>query len=527
MQVADLYAGLSLKVDGSSWAKGDSLVKGMKTGVIALGAAAIAGAVGLYEGAKSVIDLGSALNDTAQKTGMTVEGLQELGYVAKLNSSSMEEVAAASTKLSRGLAESAKTGSGPAADGLAALHLKMSDIMKLPVDQRMEVIAQAIAKMPDGAAKTAASMNLFGKSGASLIPTLNDLGKNGTALRAEFKAMGGELSGSDAAGLDDLGDNIDRTKAQLNGLKTQVVVALMPQIKLVVDSVMGWVKANKDLIASGIHTFVDGLVAGFRVVGDVIGIVITGVTAIADVFKAAFDGDAGAIALLTGLGGVLLAVVVPAIWTMVSGWWAMVPAVVAATWPVIAIGLAVAAVTYGVVQLIKHWPQVKAAARSAFDWIAGKASSIKNTIVGVGAAIYDFFAGIGSAIKAAVQTVIDWIDEKIDAIIKKVHAAVATIAIPGNALGDAAFNAIHGDGIDHSDENQDQSAAAIARRQAANTAYYQQSAPSAGATSSTNVTNNVTVNAAGADSATVGKHVANQIGLLLRDTGAAVGAADR
>lgn len=522
--IADLVAGLSLKVDGSSFTKGDGMIGRIKSAVVKLAVAAGAAfAVDkIYDSVKSVIDLGSALNDTAQKTGMTIEGLQELGYVAKLNSSSMEEVAAASTKLTRGL-ESAKTGSGPAVDGLAALHLTMSKIMKLPVDQRIEMIAQAIAKMPDGAEKTAASMNLFGKSGASLIPTLNDLGANGAKLRAEFKAMGGEISGSDAAGLDDLGDNIDRTKAQLHGLKTQVVVALMPQIKLVVDSVMGWVKANKDLIASGIHTFVDGLVAGFRVVGDVIGIVITGVTAIEDVFKAAFDGDAGSIALLTGLGGVLLTVVVPAIWTMVSGWWAMVPAVVAATWPVIEIGLAVAAVAYGVVQLIKHWPQVKAAARSAFDWIASKASSIKNTIVGVGAAIYDFFAGIGNAIKAAVQAVIDWIEEKIDAIIKKVHAAVATIAKPGTGLGDKVFDATHGDGLDHSDEGD--GADATARRQATGLPFYQQGA--ANATTTTTVTNNVTVNAPSADSATVGKHVADQLDIHFRAAHAATGAADR
>ena len=433
MQVADLYAGLSLKVDPGSFSVGEGLIKGVKGGMVALGAAAIAGSLALYEGVKSVVEFGSSLNDLSQKTGQSVENLQELGYIAKINSSDMESVVSATTKLSRGLQESAKTGTGPAVDGLNALHLSLSDINKLPVDKQLDVIAQAIAKMPDGPVKTAAAMNLLGKSGASLIPTLNDLGANGVALRAKFRAMGGELSGKDAAGLDHIGDQADTVKFQLGALKNKIVVALMPQIEKLVTGMSDWVSANKDLITGGIQTFVDDLIAGFAFVSDAIGVVIDVVSTIRDVFTAAFDGDEGAQALLLGIGAAIGAVVLPALWSIVAAWWGMVPAVWAATWPVILIGAAIGLIAYAVIKLVKNWDKVKEVA------------------VRVGQAISDAF-------HAAVDWVADkiqWIMDKLQALIDVAKNAASALLAPGKAIGNKVFDFVHGTADDQLDKSDD------------------------------------------------------------------------
>src|SRR6185312_4108740 len=136
MQLEELTEVLGLKINEAQWKAGERAVEGLKEGlsglgeksglsrIIKTGLASFVGyeaISGVKEMISSVVELGSALNDTAQKTGVSVEGLQFFGYVAKLNSSNMEEFAGASEKLSKGLAELAHTGSGPAADGLKAI----------------------------------------------------------------------------------------------------------------------------------------------------------------------------------------------------------------------------------------------------------------------------------------------------------------------------------------------------------------------------------------------------------------------
>src|SRR5690349_13999782 len=124
MIVEELFATLGLKLDKGSWAKGDELLNAVKTSIIGIGAAY--GLNKVREMVGGVVDLGSSLNDTAQRTGVAVEKLQYYGYVAKLNSGSAEQMAFAINFLSRNLAE-AKNGTGEAADALKQLHISIND----------------------------------------------------------------------------------------------------------------------------------------------------------------------------------------------------------------------------------------------------------------------------------------------------------------------------------------------------------------------------------------------------------------
>lgn len=270
MILEELTEVLGLKINEAQWKAGERAVGGLKEGLAGLGEksglsgiikAGLASFVGyealngVKEMISSVVELGSTLNDTAQKTGITVEGLQFFGYVAKLNSSNMEEMAGAAEKLAKGLADVAKTGSGPAADGLKAIGVQANSaaFKSANMDGKIQIIADHLAKLPDGAAKTAAAMDLFGRSGAQLIPTLNDLGKNGAHLRGEFGELGGALSGDNVKALDDFGDEIDKTKYSLTALKNSIVVALLPTLKGMLGSVQTWIKANKALIAQKVE----------------------------------------------------------------------------------------------------------------------------------------------------------------------------------------------------------------------------------------------------------------------------------
>lgn len=274
MIVQELFSKLGLQIDPESWSKGEVFMGRMKTGFQAL--IAVLAVKKVEDMVMSVIELGGKLNDTAQKTGVAVESLQYYGYVAKLNSSSAESFSHAITKLSRGLAESAKGGSGPAVDGLKKLGLSLNDpkFKNSTIDQKVQRIAEQLSALPDGTKKTAIAMQLFGRSGAELIPTLNDLGKNGTQLKKEFEDFGGVLTEKNTSALDEVGDNIDKVKTAMGGLKNTVVVALLPIIQEMVTSLLEWVKANRAIIAWSIKRAIEIVIDLFNVVAKVVTVAV-------------------------------------------------------------------------------------------------------------------------------------------------------------------------------------------------------------------------------------------------------------
>jgi hypothetical protein len=265
MILEELVSSLGLHVNESQWKAGERAVDGMKANLKSLGEmsgfngvlrAGLASFVGyealsnIKEMITGVIDLGSALNDTAQKTGLSVMALQFYGYVAKLNSADTEMLAGDTEKLAHTLND-VKDAANPAALALKDIGIKFNDpaFKNASMDDKLRIIAEHMAKLPDGAKKTADAIALFGRSGAQLIPTLNDLGKNGGALRAEFDALGGGLSGQQVAALDDFGDEIDKTKFSIGALKNSVVTDLLPMLKEMLHGFQSWIKANKGVIA--------------------------------------------------------------------------------------------------------------------------------------------------------------------------------------------------------------------------------------------------------------------------------------
>ncbi len=363
-EVESIWARLGLKVDKKSFDKGDELINGIK-GAVA-GYLGLAG-LGVIEGmVASTVELGGHLDDLSQKTGLSAEALQEWGYAAKLSGGDMDEFAAAATKLNRGLFEAQSTGKGPVADSMKLLGISFQSagFKSLSLDDKMMEIADHLSGIKDPAKKTAIAMDLFGKSGANLIPVLNG-GKEGIGeLREEFKQF--ELSSEAVGVLDKLGDSVDSAKAKLLGLKNQAVAALAPVLQEMVDKLMAWVMANKALIANIITGAVEGLVAVVHGLATAVSVVVT-------VIEFFIEHAELAKSLLIAIGTVITGFIV--VWA--AAW------VAAAALP-LAIIAGITAVVFAVRWLIKNWDKV-------WDKVKTIARAIKNAIVAVGSAIKDAF----------------------------------------------------------------------------------------------------------------------------------------
>lgn len=423
MKVADLFARLGLRPDKKEWAAGDRLVSGLKRAVLGLGA--VVGAVKLTGLINDTAAAGAHATEAAARLGITAEAVQELAHAASLSGASFEELEGGLSRFARGLSDAAKTGKGPAADALRKLKIPIKELTKESLDQNFEQIAAALAKLPDGAKKADIAMDLFGKGGAKLIPLLNEGQAGIVKLRNEAHELGKVIDGDTAAALEAFGDDQDRVKASLEGLRNEVVIALLPSLRSMVTGLLGWVKANRAVIASGLKALVDALLLGFRALG----FVIAGVT------KAlAFLGEHSEIAtaLLTALGTALAVAAARA---------AIAWAVAAA--PVVAFIAAIAAVVLAVRGVIRIWPRLVQAVRAAMsrirDFVFGVATSIRDGFAAVGRFIAAPFIAAFNLIMRAIGPVIDAIKfiidkaEAVGSVVKKIFGRSEALenAVPG------------------------------------------------------------------------------------------------
>lgn len=417
--VADLAAALGLNIDESAWKRGDALIHGAKMAVEAFVGFEAAKKVG--EAINATIELGSKLNDTSQKTGLATDALQEYGYIAKQNSSDVDQFAAGVTKLSRGLYEATTKGTGPAADALHALGLSLNagEFKNANLDQRITLISKALNKFPDGTKKSALAMDLLGKSGAELIPTLNNIAEEGEELRQEFKDSGAEMSTGDIADLDALGDNVDKLKSQLGGLKNQIVIALLPALKDMVEGLMAWMKENRELIKSGVETVVNTLSLAFGILGKVVHAVV----AVIQFFQ---QHETLAEAAITSLGLIMAAFAAEAVID-----WAIAFA------PVVGIVALITGVILVVNSLLEAIFDGTGVIHDFGEAIGDAFSSVGASIKAVFVGIYDFFAGIAGAVRDAFESVIEWISDKIDWIWDKIKSAANYVTHPWEIVSDA------------------------------------------------------------------------------------------
>lgn len=259
MIVRELFAKLGLSVDAASFAVADHMLGAVKSGLSLLVSGAVKAGEGLAEIVTKTVETAGALNDTSVALGVTTDAIQELGYAAKLNGSSVEGMSDGIRKLSINMAAAA-SGSEEAAQTFRKLGVQITEGGKLrTADAVIGDIAEKFKAMPDGARKVAAAVSLFGKSGASLIPTLT-LGRDKLEeTRQEARDLGIILDKDVIPSADDLGDSWDKIKLAADGLRYAIAGPLLASLNESAESTLAWIKANRGLIAQRMRSVLMGL----------------------------------------------------------------------------------------------------------------------------------------------------------------------------------------------------------------------------------------------------------------------------
>ena len=307
---------------GKGFASAQGALSGFSKSVLNI-PAAIAGSVavtGLVALAKGFADAGSAVDDMAQRTGMSAEAVSSLGYAAKLSGTDIGTLEKGVRKMQVGIAD-AVAGVPGAADKFAALGLSVDDLARMSPDEQFVAIADRLSKIEDPALKSAAAMEYFGKAGADLVPLISGGAEEIRRLQDESNALGQTMSGKDAAAAAQLGDVFDKLFGVIGGLQNRIGAALAPllidvgeRIISLVSTVSNWISENQQLIITiAKWTAVGaGLLAGLVALGGAaaaVGVAMTGLAAIGGAIATVFSMIAGLVsAMVSPLGLIVVGI---------------------------------------------------------------------------------------------------------------------------------------------------------------------------------------------------------------------------
>lgn len=197
-----------------------SLIPGgsLLTGGLAAGAAAGAAAFGVA--AKQALAYADSLTKLSDRTGINVVGLQRLASVASASGNSIEDIAGAVNKFQRELVENSKG----TQEALGRIGLSVTLLRALKPEDQFIAIAKGIQTIKDPAEQTATAMQLFGRSGAEILPSLKaDVDKLANATV--------KMSAEAVKALDDFGDGLANLKTSAISVAGEILAAFINTAK--------------------------------------------------------------------------------------------------------------------------------------------------------------------------------------------------------------------------------------------------------------------------------------------------------
>lgn len=178
---------------------------------------------------RNALNSADALDDLSQKVGASAENLSVLQYQAGI-SGGLESLEANLTRLAVRLGDLDR-GGRQAQDAFRRLGLTAADFAGLDTAQAFDLIAQRLGKVEDSTRKTDIAVQIFGKTGAQLMPLLNDLAANGFDNVAEAAASLGLVVDTETAAMaGQVNDSFAMIRGQAQGLALQFVSGLMPSV---------------------------------------------------------------------------------------------------------------------------------------------------------------------------------------------------------------------------------------------------------------------------------------------------------
>ncbi len=272
-------------------------IRAMGLKIAGLGAAMLAPMLGA---AKAFSSMGDEVAKMAKRTGVSVETLSELRFVASQTGTEFATLENAFRKMQRSIYDAGR-GLSTQTDALEDLGLKFKDLDGLSPEDQFKLLADRISQVEDPTRKAAIAMSLFGRTGTNLLPMFTSGAKGIEILQAEARRLGLTMSSEDAKAAEEFTDALDALWKVVKMGVFHVGAALAPVLQQVAETitsvamkVSAWVQANQQLIVTALKVVAIVIAVGIALavlgtvisgLGTILGALITVITTVAAVLE--------------------------------------------------------------------------------------------------------------------------------------------------------------------------------------------------------------------------------------------------
>ena len=153
------------------WVKKNSAqFKKMGLAIAAMGTAAL---FTFKKMVKQYVEVGDMVHKMALRTGFAAETLSELAYAADISGADISMLEKGVKKMSKTIVD-ASYGLETYLRVFRSLGLEVEDLLALSPEEQFMKIGSAIADMEDDTLRTAAAVDVFGRSGTMLLPLFKE-----------------------------------------------------------------------------------------------------------------------------------------------------------------------------------------------------------------------------------------------------------------------------------------------------------------------------------------------------------------
>jgi len=222
--------------------------------------------MGIKNAVVGFTELGESIYKASLRTGMSVEQLQRMKYVAEQAGVPVEALEGGIGKLNKNIGAAAAGKNKDLAGLFKKLGIGMRDAngeLKGGMDI-LPQLADAFQRNKNPVVQARMGMALFGKTWQEMIPLLAEGSEGITESLERFKRLKGVMSFDDIKGAKKLGDQFKDLHMVTKGFQMTIAKELAPVIGPIIEDFIQWSAANRQVVAAGVKDFVRDLVASLR-----------------------------------------------------------------------------------------------------------------------------------------------------------------------------------------------------------------------------------------------------------------------
>lgn len=229
-----------------------SSVFNLRNSIIALG-----GALALREFATQIDDLAKQ----SARLSVPVQTLQELQFAAAQTGTEAAALKTGFQRFTKSISE-ASTGLSTPLRAFEALGVQITntDGSLRDTETILNDVADGMATLENPADKVRIAFDLFGKAGAGMVNMLQGGSEKLRRMRDEFSDLTIELTGEQAAAVEDANDRFDLLRRIFNSIGQQITATVLPALAGLATTMTTVVIAAMDLGITAVRGFLNSII---------------------------------------------------------------------------------------------------------------------------------------------------------------------------------------------------------------------------------------------------------------------------